>query len=137
MNEVKHPKKPLIYYYSIALLILMLINFLAIPWLAERQIKQVDYGTFISMTLDNEIDQVEIQKQDAELVLNRAKIFVTCLMSNYALNASQLEQLRSLCARLNLEVDMETEVKKMERRREQIAHKRRAEWNHLLQLFSC
>ena len=81
--------------------------------------------------------RVEIQKQDAELVLNRAKIFVTCLMSNYALNASQLEQLRSLCARLNLEVDMETEVKKMERRREQIAHKRRAEWNHLLQLFSC
>ncbi len=68
MNEVKHPKKPLIYYYSIALLILMLINFLAIPWLAERQIKQVDYGTFISMTLDNEIDQVEIQKQENQVL---------------------------------------------------------------------
>ena len=68
MNEVKHPKKPLIYYYSIALLVLMLINFLAVPWLAERQVKQVDYGTFMSMTLDNEIDQVEIQKQENQIL---------------------------------------------------------------------
>ena len=68
MNEVKHPKKPLIYYYSIALLVLMLINFLAVPWLAERQVKQVDYGTFMSMTLDNEIDQVEIQQQENQIL---------------------------------------------------------------------
>ena len=47
MNEVKRPKKPLIYYYTIVLLILLLFNFLAMPWMMERQIQQVDYGTFI------------------------------------------------------------------------------------------
>ena len=50
MNEVKKPKKPLIYYYAIVLLVLLLFNFLAMPWLMQRQIQQVDYGTFISMT---------------------------------------------------------------------------------------
>ena len=50
MNEVKRPKKPLIYYYTIVLLILLLFNFLAMPWMMERQIQQVDYGTFITMT---------------------------------------------------------------------------------------
>ena len=62
MNEVKTPKKPLIYYYGIALLILMLFNFLAMPWLAKRQIKEVDYGTFMTMTENQEIGQVEIQE---------------------------------------------------------------------------
>ncbi len=61
MNEVKPPKKPLLFYYTIALCILMLFNFLAMPWLAQHQIQQVDYGTFISMTESGEIGQVEIQ----------------------------------------------------------------------------
>ena len=50
MNEVKKPKKPLISYYCIVLLILILFNSLAMPWLMEHQIKDVDYGTFIQMT---------------------------------------------------------------------------------------
>ena len=50
MKEVKSPKKPLIYYYGIALLVLVLFNFLALPLIAKQQIKEVDYGTFMSMT---------------------------------------------------------------------------------------
>lgn len=61
MNEVKQPKKPLLYYYGIVLLILMLFNFLAAPYLAQRQIKEVDYGTFMTMTENKEIGQVEIE----------------------------------------------------------------------------
>ena len=61
MNEVKMPKKPLIYYYAIAMIILFLFNALAMPYIAKRQIKEVDYGTFMTMTEDKEIGQVEIQ----------------------------------------------------------------------------
>ena len=68
MNEVKKPKKPLIYYYAIVLLALLLFNFLAIPWLMQRQIQQVDYGTFISMTENGEIGQVEIQAQENQII---------------------------------------------------------------------
>ena len=49
MNEVKPPKKSLLYYYAIVLLVVMLFNFLAMPWMAERQIREVDYNTFVSM----------------------------------------------------------------------------------------
>ena len=62
MKEVKSPKKPLIYYYGIALLVLVLVNFLALPMIAKQQIKEVDYGTFMSMTEKQEIGQVEIQE---------------------------------------------------------------------------
>ncbi|MBQ6833297.1 MAG: ATP-dependent zinc metalloprotease FtsH [Lachnospiraceae bacterium] len=61
MNEVKKPNRPLIYYYMIAMIIVFLFNALAMPWLAERQVKQVDYGTFMTMTENQEIGQVEIQ----------------------------------------------------------------------------
>ena len=49
MNEVKSPKKPLIYYYMIVVLLVLLFNLLAMPWLAEHQIKEVDYNTFVSI----------------------------------------------------------------------------------------
>ncbi len=68
MNEVQKPKKPLLYYYGIALLILMLFNFLAMPMLAQRQIQVVDYGTFISMTENGEIGEVEIQAQENQIL---------------------------------------------------------------------
>ena len=64
MNEVKQPKKPLIYYYLIALVCLLLFNALAMPWLMERQIKKVDYNTFISMTEKENIGQVSISNGD-------------------------------------------------------------------------
>lgn len=61
MKEVKTPKKPLYFYYIIALCVLMAINFLALPNMLESRIKEVDYGTFMSMTENKEIDKVEIQ----------------------------------------------------------------------------
>ncbi len=61
MNEVKKPKKPLLFYYVVVFLVLMLFNFIAMPWFAKRQIKEVDYGTFMTMTEDKEIGEVEIQ----------------------------------------------------------------------------
>ena len=66
--KCKNPKKPLLYYYGIALLILMLFNFLAMPMLAQRQIQVVDYGTFISMTENGEIGEVEIQAQENQIL---------------------------------------------------------------------
>ena len=62
MNEVKRPKKPLAFYYVIALLAIMLFNSLIMPRFAGRQIQEVDYGTFMSMTENGEIGQVEIQE---------------------------------------------------------------------------
>ena len=50
MNEVKKPKKSLIFYYGIVLRVILLFNLIAVPWLADRQIKEVDYGTFMKMT---------------------------------------------------------------------------------------
>ena len=68
MNEVKSPKKPLIYYYMIVMLVVLLFNLLAMPWLAEHQIKEVDYNTFVTMTEKQEIDQVEIQQQSNRIL---------------------------------------------------------------------
>ena len=61
MKEVKSPKKPLIYYYAIVLLVLMVFNSLVLPLIAKRQIKEVDYGTFMTMTEKGEIGKVEIE----------------------------------------------------------------------------
>ena len=61
MNEVKKPKRPLIFYYGIAMLILLLFNFLAVPGIMESKIEDVDYGKFMSMTENKEIGYVEIQ----------------------------------------------------------------------------
>ena len=61
MNEVKTPKKPLIFYYLVVLVILLLLNFLAIPKIMEAQIIEVDYGTFMSMTDNKEIGQVQVE----------------------------------------------------------------------------
>ncbi len=58
MNEVKSPKKPLIYYYFIVLLVLMIINLTVMPWFNSRQVVEVDYGTFMTMTENHEIGQV-------------------------------------------------------------------------------
>lgn len=61
MKEVKSPKKPLIYYYSIVLVLVVLFNALVAPLIIHRSVKEVDYGTFMQMTYDGEIGQVEIQ----------------------------------------------------------------------------
>ena len=61
MKEVKTPKKPLLYYYIVALLVLLLFNFFAMPLLARQQVEEVDYGTFMTMTENKEIGEVEIE----------------------------------------------------------------------------
>ena len=68
MQEVKKPKKPLIFYYVVAMLVLLLFNFLAMPWLAQRRIQEVDYGTFMSMTEEGNIGQVEVQEQENQIL---------------------------------------------------------------------
>ena len=61
MKEVKPPKKPLIYYYCVALVVLLLINFLLVPLVARHAVQEVDYGTFMTMTENKEIGQVEVE----------------------------------------------------------------------------
>ena len=68
MNEVKSPKKPLLYYYFVAMLLVMLFNFIAMPWIAEHQIKDVDYNTFVTMTEQGEVGRVEIQEQSNRIL---------------------------------------------------------------------
>ena len=68
MNEVKRPKKPLLYYYGIILLVLMLFNLLALPRFAEGQVIEVDYGTFMSMTENGQIGRVELQEQENRIL---------------------------------------------------------------------
>ena len=63
MKEVKSPKKPLIYYYGVVLLVLLVFNLVTMPWLSQRQIKEVDYGTFMSMTESKNIGQVQVEDQ--------------------------------------------------------------------------
>ena len=63
MQEVKKPRKPLIYYYAIVLAVLLLFNFLLMPWAAERQVQEVGYDTFIEMTEKEEIGQVQINQE--------------------------------------------------------------------------
>ena len=62
MNEVKSPKKPLIYYYVIVMTIVVLFNLLAMPMLMDMQVKEVDYGTFMAMTAEKNIGEVDIQE---------------------------------------------------------------------------
>lgn len=64
MKEVKTPKKPLIYYYMIVIIALLVFNFFAIPLITERKIQDVDYGTFITMTNEGKVDKAEIQQQE-------------------------------------------------------------------------
>ncbi len=68
MKEVKPPKKPLIFYYAVAMLAVILLNSLAVPWLAQHQIRDVDYNTFVEMTEKGEVGRVEIQEQDNRIL---------------------------------------------------------------------
>ena len=94
MNEVKTPKKPLIYYYVIVLLVLMLVNFLAMPWIAQRQIKEVDYNTFISMLEEGEVAQIQLQDQENRLLFTdkeRDTVYKTALVGDPDLTERALD----------------------------------------------
>ena len=66
MKEINSPKKPLVYYYGIVLLILLLFNFLIAPLLMQHQVQEVDYGTFMRMIEEKNIGEVEID--DAQIL---------------------------------------------------------------------
>jgi len=68
MEQVKRPKKPLMFYYTIVLIILILFNIIAMPYIKEKQIKDVDYGTFISMT-----EKKEIKKSGISIISRQKK----------------------------------------------------------------
>ena len=82
MNEVKRPKKPLIFYYTLVMVALVLVNFLLVPWIAEQQIIEVDYGTFITMTENKEIDQVKVEDNQILFEGKDGKIYKTGLMND-------------------------------------------------------
>jgi cell division protease FtsH len=62
VNEIKKPRKPLAFYYLIVLGVLFVLNFLLVPYMTQRRIQQVDYGTFMTMTEEKSIGQVEVQE---------------------------------------------------------------------------
>ena len=83
MKEVKTPKKPLAIYYAIVLLVLMLLNFVLVPWMNERQIKEVDYGTFMSMTEDKDIGRVDVESNQIIFTdKDEKQIYKTGLMND-------------------------------------------------------
>ena len=82
MNTVKSPKKPLIFYYLIVMLALFLFNALLMPNISEMKIQEVDYGTFITMTDEKQIDQVEIQTNRILFTDKEGKVYKTGLMDD-------------------------------------------------------
>ena len=83
MKEVKTPKKPLIYYYGIVLLVLIVFNLVVSPILMEHQVEETDYGTFMSMINEKNIGKVEVE--DNQIVFtdkNNEKIYKTGLMND-------------------------------------------------------
>ena len=80
MKEVKTPKKPLIYYYGIVLLVLIVFNLVVSPILMEHQVEETDYGTFMSMINEKNIGKVEVE--DNQIVFtDKTRISPTVCMS--------------------------------------------------------
>lgn len=71
MKEVKSPKRPLIFYYGIVLVVLLVFNLFITPMLAERQVKEVDYGTFMKMTEDKDIGRYRSTVHRSHLRIRR------------------------------------------------------------------
>ena len=68
MNEVKKPRRSMLYYYGVIILVMVLFNFVLLPIVAQRQIQEVDYGTFMDMTEDGDIGKVEVQEEENQIV---------------------------------------------------------------------
>ena len=86
MKEVKTPRKPLAIYYAIVLLALLLLNFVLLPWMEERQIKEVDYGTFMTMTEEKNIGRVDIESNQIIFTdKDETQVYKTGLMNDTGL----------------------------------------------------
>ena len=86
MKEVKTPRKPLAIYYALVLLLLLLLNFVLLPWMEERQIKEVDYGTFMTMTEEKNIGRVDIESNQIIFTdKDETQVYKTGLMNDTGL----------------------------------------------------
>ena len=86
MKEVKTPRKPLAIYYAIVLLMLLLLNLVLLPWMEERQIKEVDYGTFMTMTDEKNIGRVDIESNQIIFTdKDETQVYKTGLMNDTGL----------------------------------------------------
>ena len=86
MKEVKTPRKPLAIYYALVLLMLLLLNFVLLPWMEERQIKEVDYGTFMTMTEEKDIGRVDIESNQIIFTdKDETQVYKTGLMNDTGL----------------------------------------------------
>ena len=93
MKEVKSPKKPLLYYYGIVLLIIIVFNVLVTPMLTKTMVKEVDYGTFMSKIEDKKIDDVQIE--DNQILFtdkdDKNTIYKTGVMEDPTLDRTSLQ----------------------------------------------
>ena len=99
MKEVRPPKRPLIFYYCVAVLILLLFNFLAMPWLAQRQIQEVDYNTFVEMLEDGQVGLVQLQEQENRVLFTNTEetaVYKTALVGDPDLTQRVLDAGASL-----------------------------------------
>ena len=86
MKEVKTPRKPLAIYYALVLLMLLLLNLVLLPWMGERQIKEVDYGTFMTMTEEKNIGRVDIESNQIIFTdKDETQVYKTGLMNDTGL----------------------------------------------------
>ena len=86
MKEVKPSKKPLAIYYAIVLLVLLVLNLVFVPWLTERQVKEVDYGTFMTMTVEKNIGRVDIESNQIIFTdKDETQVYRTGLMNDTGL----------------------------------------------------
>ena len=86
MKEVKTPRKPLAIYYAIVLLMLLLLNLVLLPWMEERQVKEVDYGTFMTMTEEKNIGRVDIESNQIIFTdKDETQVYKTGLMNDTGL----------------------------------------------------
>ena len=108
MKEVKPPKRPLIFYYCVVMLILLLFNFLAMPWMAKQQVQEVDYSTFMDMAENHELGQVEVQEEENQIVFtnkDNTAVYSTGMMPDPNLT----QMLKDSGAKFNGEVIQQTD----------------------------
>ena len=101
MKEVKPSKKPLAIYYAIVLAVLLLLNLVLLPWMSERQVEEVDYGTFMNMTEEKNIGRVDIESNQIIFTDKEEKqVYKTGLMNDPELPSACMMPGHSFPARL-------------------------------------
>jgi cell division protease FtsH len=105
MNEVKNPKRPIYYFYIIVAICIILFNIMVMPWLVQRQIQETDYGTFITMTENKQIGEVQIQSNQILFTDKEGRqIYKTGLMNDPEL----VDRLTASGAKFSSEIVEET-----------------------------